>query len=357
MYNNILVKSEVMEHLRKYNDQELFYQQYSLIHQDKEALRSFLEQYNPAELRKSRIYLEELLPKAYAEFEGEESMWDNQEASISIEKYCRYMPYLSAIHNFFEIVYIVDHSMDIDIGGNSIPLQSGDICLISPGTLHCPQVREHTIALQMIVRKSTFHQEFFRCLTGSSLLSEFFLNALYLQNAGSVILFHMKSDEEIKNVFFQMYLENFNKNIGYQNIMNNLFEILLCYLLRCDASNIELKQTCPKSDHRITQILQYIENHCERITVADISEKFHLSKSYLSKYITQKTGKSFSYILQEIRLEKARKMLCSSNLRVEDVSEAVGYHNVEHFIRLFKNKYVKTPNQFRKEKYSHPNKL
>jgi AraC-like DNA-binding protein len=54
--------------------------------------------------------------------------------------------------------------------------------------------------------------------------------------------------------------------------------------------------------------------------------------------------------LQEIRFEKACEILGVTNLRVEDISEAVGYHNVEHFIRLFKKKYNKTPNQFRKGK-------
>lgn len=352
MYEEKLVNSDVMLHLKKYNNRELFYQQYSSLCQNKEALKNFLGQYNPADLRKDKIFLEEILPKTCEEFEGEESMWDNEEASISIEKYSRFMPYLYATHNFFEIVYIVDNNMHLDIGGNNIPLHSGDICFLSPGTLHCPQVSEHTIALQMTVRKSTFRQEFFRCLTGSSLISEFFLNALYLQNAGNVILFHMESEEEIKNIFFQLYLENYNKSPGYQNIMNNLFEILLFYLLRCDTSRIELLQTCPKSEPRITKILQYIENNCQRITIAELSENFHLSKSYLSKYITQKTGKTFSYILQEIRLEKARKMLCSSNLRVNDISETVGYQNVEHFIRLFKNKYRKTPTHYRKENSS-----
>lgn len=343
-----LAKSEVIQHLKKYNDKEIFYQQYAALNNDKEALKHFLEQHDLARLIKERIYIEEILPKSSETFNGEESVWESLETDIHIEKYCRLMPHLSAIHDFFEIVYVVDNNMQIEMGENTITLQPGDVCFISPGILHTPYVMEETIALQMTVRKSTFRKEFFRCLAGNSLTSDFFLNALYSQNGGSVLLFHMDSDEEIKNVFLQMYQENYNRYAGFQNVMNNLFEILLCYLLRCDPSEIEIKQDCQKADSRMTQILQYIENNCERITIADLSQNFHLTKTYLSKYITHKTGKSFRSILQEIRLEKARSMLCSSNLRIEDISEAVGYHNVEHFIRLFKQKYQKTPNQFRK---------
>ena len=350
MNDKKLAKSEVMRHLKEHNDKEIFYHQYALLYNDKEALKHFLEQHDQSRLIKERIYIEEILPKSSESFSGEDSVWESLETDIYIEKYCRLMPHLSAIHDFFEIVYVVDNNMQIEIGENTLTLQPGDVCFISPGILHTPYVMEETIALQMTVRKSTFRKEFYRCLAGNSVTSDFFLNALYSQNGGSVLLFHMNSDEEIKNVFLQMYQENYNRYAGFQNVMNNLFEILLCYLLRCDPSEIEIKQDCQKADTRMTQLLQYIENNCERITIADLSQKFHLTKTYLSKYITHKTGKSFRSILQEIRLEKARGMLCSSNLRIEDISEAVGYHNVEHFIRLFKQKYHKTPNQFRKDK-------
>ena len=353
MNDKKIAKSEVMQHLKEYNDKEIFYQQYASLSNDKEALKHFLEQHDPDILIKERIYIKEILPKSYEAFNGEESVWESQETDIHIEKYSRLMPHLSAIHDFFEIVYVVDNNMQIEIGENTFTLQPGDVCFISPGILHTPYVMDETIALQMTVRKTTFRKEFFRCLAGNSLTSDFFLNALYSQNGGSVLLFHMDSDEEIKNIFLQMYQENYNQYAGFQNVMNNLFEILLCYLLRCDQSDIEIKQDCQNADTRMTQILQYIESNCESITISDLSQKFHLTKTYLSKYITHKTGKSFRTILQEIRLEKARGMLYSSNLRIEDISEAVGYHNVEHFIRLFKQRYHKTPNQFRKDKDHH----
>jgi AraC-like DNA-binding protein/mannose-6-phosphate isomerase-like protein (cupin superfamily) len=349
MNENELDKSEVMQHLMQYNEQELFYREYAALQTDEKALNLFLNQYNSHDLWKKRIYINGMLPNDREMFAPETAMWDNQD-DIYIEKYCRFMPHHEAVHDYFEIVYVVENAMDINLGEKIITLKSGDVCFISPGILHSPSVMEKTIALQMIVRKSTFHQEFFRCLTGNSVISDFFLNALYLQNDGSVLVFHMNSDEEIKNIFFTIYQENYNKHARYQIIINSLFEILLCHLLRCDSSNTEIMQIGQEADSRMTQILQYIESNCKTITISDLSKEFHLSGPYLSKYITSKTGNSFSSILQEIRLEKARNMLCSSNLKVEDIADAVGYHNVEHFIRLFKHKYSKTPGQFRKGK-------
>ncbi|MCY7714650.1 AraC family transcriptional regulator [Bacillus altitudinis] len=95
------------------------------------------------------------------------------------------------------------------------------------------------------------------------------------------------------------------------------------------------------------QMLQYIQQCCEHITIQELAEKFNLSQSYLSKYLARKLGKSFSEIRQEIRLEKACEMITSSNLQINDIATAVGYQNVEHFIRLFKKKYHLTPYQYR----------
>ena len=49
-------------------------------------------------------------------------------------------------------------------------------------------------------------------------------------------------------------------------------------------------------------------------------------------------------------MKKAKTLLLSEKLTVEEVAEKVGYQNVEHFNRLFKKKYNMTPVQFRNEK-------
>ena len=75
-----------------------------------------------------------------------------------------------------------------------------------------------------------------------------------------------------------------------------------------------------------------------------------MSKPYLSKYIKDKSGKTFGEIVKNVRMKKARTLLKSSNMTVENIAEKVGYQNVEHFNRLFKKKYGITPVQFRNGK-------
>ena len=78
-----------------------------------------------------------------------------------------------------------------------------------------------------------------------------------------------------------------------------------------------------------------------------MAEHFHLSEPYISKYIKDKSGKTFGDFVQGIRMKKARTLLKNSNMTVENIAYTVGYQNVEHFNRLFKKKYNMTPIQYR----------
>ena len=90
-----------------------------------------------------------------------------------------------------------------------------------------------------------------------------------------------------------------------------------------------------------------IQEHYLTITLDGLSEKMHLSKPYLSKYIKEKSGNTFGEIVKNVRMKKARTLLKNTSMTVESIAESVGYQNVEHFNRLFKKKYGMTPVQFR----------
>lgn len=122
---------------------------------------------------------------------------------------------------------------------------------------------------------------------------------------------------------------------------------------RCTSAVNQLEELCNLLDHdldvRMNGIFNYIQEHYATVTLEDLSQEFYLSKPYLSKYIKEKSKKTFGEILKEVRLRKAKAMLTNGNMRVEYIAESVGYQNIEHFNRLFRKQYGKTPMQFRNE--------
>ena len=104
------------------------------------------------------------------------------------------------------------------------------------------------------------------------------------------------------------------------------------------------------TDARMIEIMNYVQANYIDITLDDLAENFFLSKPYLSKYIKEKSGMTFGDLVKKIRMKKAKALLKSSNMTVENTAMSVGYQNVEHFNRLFKKAYDMTPMQFRNQK-------
>ena len=112
----------------------------------------------------------------------------------------------------------------------------------------------------------------------------------------------------------------------------------------------ELRSADACTDARMIEIMNYVQANYIDITLDDLAENFFLSKPYLSKYIKEKSGMTFGDLVKKIRMKKAKALLKSSNMTVENIAMSVGYQNVEHFNRLFKKAYDMTPMQFRNQK-------
>ena len=102
-------------------------------------------------------------------------------------------------------------------------------------------------------------------------------------------------------------------------------------------------------EERIMDIMNYIQKNYADVSLDSLAQEFNLSKTYLSKYIKEKSGITFQDALKKARMKKARTMLKETNQTVESIAAYVGYENVEHFNRLFKSAYDMTPVQFRRK--------
>ena len=112
----------------------------------------------------------------------------------------------------------------------------------------------------------------------------------------------------------------------------------------------EIKSVSGSMDERMSEIINYMQANYVTVTLDELSQKFFLSKPYLSKYIKEQSGLTFGENVKKIRMKKAKTLLKNGNMKVESIAEAVGYQNVEHFNRLFKKQYGMTPVQYRNSK-------
>ena len=111
----------------------------------------------------------------------------------------------------------------------------------------------------------------------------------------------------------------------------------------------QIQQNEEGQDERLTAMLNYIQNNYQTVTLESVAEQFHLSEPYVSKYIKDKSGKTFGEHVAHIRMKRAKTLLKNGNMTVENIAYAIGYQNVEHFNRTFKKTFDMTPIQYRNE--------
>ena len=84
--------------------------------------------------------------------------------------------------------------------------------------------------------------------------------------------------------------------------------------------------------------------------ISDISKKLGISKSHLQRLYKAIFSTSIKDDIIAYRMHKAMRLLAQTDLRVQEIAEQCGYHNVNHFMRQFKEKNGVTALQYRKNK-------
>ena len=87
----------------------------------------------------------------------------------------------------------------------------------------------------------------------------------------------------------------------------------------------------------------------EEVSLSVLAEEFHLSAQYISQLFKSEIGVGFLNYLTSIRMEKARKLLVSTDLSIAEISERAGYGDYRVFTKVFKKAEGITPSQYRRD--------
>ena len=101
-------------------------------------------------------------------------------------------------------------------------------------------------------------------------------------------------------------------------------------------------------NRNLSVIQQWIKAHCkEHISLEDIAYEFNYNKSYLSRIFSKEFNKTVTQYINEERLLKAKELLLSTSLNIEEISISCGFKDKSYFHKLFREKEKITPSEFR----------
>lgn len=229
----------------------------------------------------------------------------------------------TATKNFFEYMKLkVDFKIEnisSDICDFHLFMQNG----LTPYT--CAALVIHSIYSMDINTAVSYINSFTDLFKGSAQQ----LNAFYghINNAVSQIL---GTNEDISKLETDAVYNKIIANIKYvlpkHMNTNNVIDAAIEYIEKNIASDISLESTA---------------SHC------------FLSPTYFSMCFKNKTGKTFSSYLSELRLNKAKSLLSQTDVPINIVSELCGFNSASYFHRFFKRSTGMTPLNYKNRKGIH----
>jgi AraC-like DNA-binding protein len=115
--------------------------------------------------------------------------------------------------------------------------------------------------------------------------------------------------------------------------------------LHADGVRFELN---PKEQARIDKVCRYVESHyAEPIDIRTVADMANLTVPAFSRYFKRMTHLTFTDFVNEYRVSQAQRLLHSSRT-ISDVSATVGFSNLSHFNKTFRESTGQTPSAYRK---------
>lgn len=86
----------------------------------------------------------------------------------------------------------------------------------------------------------------------------------------------------------------------------------------------------------------------KRFTAKEMSDRFGISESSFKLYVKGILGDSYLSYFRRKRMEQAAHLLTTTNMKIIEISNAVGYENQGKFANVFSKTYGTTPLEFRR---------
>ncbi len=267
---------------------------------------------------------------------------------IDIRPHTRFVHFPKHCHNYIEIIYMCEGKTTHIINSSTkIVLQTGDLLFLNQYSYHeILPAGLNDIGVNFIILPQ-FFDDTFEMVEKDSIIGRFLISTLRQDDCGGQYLHFKVADvvpvqNLVENLVWSLVNHQDNKRKINQYTMGLLFTQLMNYSDRIDVAMEE------QYDRRLTlTALRYIEEHYQEASLTELAAQMNQPIYQLSRLIKSGTGSTFKELLQEKRLGKAAYYLSKTNLSVSDIISAVGYDNTSYFYLMFKEKYGKSPKEFR----------
>ena len=262
----------------------------------------------------------------------------------------RQMPHFTYpwhFHSEYEILYVLEGSGTSFVADNIDKFGSGDLALIGSNLPHFWRSNDKYykkdnkknidyIVIQFpgdIFREPLFNYPEFNCIHNLFQRASRGIRFLppFSEKAGEMII-KIANSVDFKRIIILLEL---------------LYEFARTDHFRLLAGEFYTKQDHDFSDDRLTKVLHYLNaTYLETIKLEKMADMANMHPSAFCRYFKDKTGKSLTEYINEMRISYACKLILEGKLSISQICFESGFNNLSNFNRIFKRNTGYTPTDY-----------
>lgn len=253
-----------------------------------------------------------------------------------------------------KLVYVLSGHIDYQLGEHRLRCGAGHFIFIPPGTPHPDGSRSYVDTEKSASCELLFfllHPNALQCWISRSQPGE------RRKQEGNVLIVH----ERVALLFRALMEEVLENQTPTNFIGEQLLAIFLAVLLReveaghCrpvggstpSALHEVLSNTEPHTDFA-ARLEQHIRTNLHKSpAISDVAREMFLSPAQFTRTVRRETGKTFNQLLNEYRLEEAKKLLRDSQWTASAIAAFLGFRSASYFRTFFRAHTGSTPSAFR----------
>lgn len=250
-------------------------------------------------------------------------------------------------HPEFEILYVIDGSGTRFVADNIEEFQSGDMALIGSTLPHFWRSDEKYLnsggKLKVKYIVIQFPHDFLKDEIAN--YPEYHFIGNLLERASRGIWFPAEFTRKIANKIIKVAKSNgFERIILLQDLLQTLAKTNEYKLL---AGELYQHENHSFTNFRLTKVIQFLTtNYQRKIELETVAEIANLHPAAFCRFFKEKTGKSLSEYVNDMRIGYACRLIIEGKMSVSQISFESGFNNLSNFNRTFKRHTNMTPTAY-----------
>lgn len=245
-------------------------------------------------------------------------------------------------HSEIELLYIRKGNAVLQIKEQQYPIHTGDVILISPGSVHMVNGDHSPFSFTAVV----FLPELIHSFTDDRIEAQYISPMINWQFNHSPVF---SNNRVIQSCMQQIIQAEQIRGDGYElTVKIRILEILQeIYQYIKDFRTDDI--TVDERSRLLKAMVVYLHEH-ENMAVhlEEMAETFHLSKGHLCRFFRDLTKMTIIEYLNYYRISRSIYKLKHTDLSISEIAQQTGFPNISYFNRTFRKYMHQSPGQFRK---------